>query len=87
LHDTLTARLRRLGFGVVAFFDRFTDLKTEKNGSFRANPLAKYHRFLFFETLFKVFCKFLYAKIRHVPPLYWRRHIRTSCLSLPVGFA
>jgi hypothetical protein len=33
-HDTLTfasARLRRLGFGVVAFFNRFTDLKAEKN--------------------------------------------------------
>ena len=46
---------------------RFTDLKTEKNGGFRADPLAKYHRFLFFGTLFKVFRKFLYAKIRHMP--------------------
>ena len=75
----LRARLRRLGFGVALF----TDLKTEKNGGFRADTLAKYHRFLFFEILFKDFRKILYAKIRHVPLLYWRCRILTSSF-LPI---
>ena len=45
------------------FFDRFTDFKTEKNGGFRADPLAKYHRFTFFRNLFKDFhfCTLKYA--------------------------
>ena len=76
--DYTSARLRRAVKVSSLFFDRFTDLKTEKNGGFRADPLAKYHRFLFFGTLFKDFRKILYAKIRHVPPLYWRCRILTS---------
>ena len=70
-HDTLAIWLydrapAARGQGVGAFFDRFTDLKTEKNGGFRANPLAKYHRLSFFRNLFKDFRKFLYNKMRHV---------------------
>jgi hypothetical protein len=63
----LRARLRRLGFGVVAFFDQIYRLKDRKNGGFRADPLAKYHRLSFFRKLFKDFRKILYAKMRHVP--------------------
>ena len=64
--DYTSARLRRAVKVSSDLPTRFTDLKTEKNGGFRADPLAKYHRFLFFETLFKDFRTFLYAKIHHV---------------------
>ena len=79
--DYTSARLRRLGFGVVAFFRPIYRLKDRKNGGFRADPLAKYHRFSFFGTLFKDFRKILYAKIRHVPPSYWRCRIHISRFS------
>ena len=46
--------------------DQIYRVKDRKNGGFCANPLAKYHRFLFFEILFKDFRTFLYDKIRHV---------------------
>ena len=46
---------------------RFTDLKTEKHGGFRADPLAKYRRLSFFGKLFEKFRTFLYTKIRHMP--------------------
>ena len=65
--DYTSARLRRAVKVSSLLPTRFTDLKTEKNGGFRADPLAKYHRFLFFGILFKDFRKILYAKIRHVP--------------------
>ena len=65
--DYTSARLRRAVKVSSLFSTRFTDLKTEKNGGFRADPLAKYHRFLFFGILFKDFRKILYAKMRHVP--------------------
>ena len=79
--DYTSARLRRAVKVSSLFFDRFTDLKTEKNGGFRADPLAKYHRFLFFGILFKHFRKILYAKIRHVQPSYWRCRIHISRFS------
>ena len=50
LYDYTSARLRRAVKVSALFFDRFTDLKTEKNGVFRADPLAKYHRFSFFDN-------------------------------------
>ena len=65
--DYTSARLRRAVKVSSLLPTRFTDLKTEKNGGFRANPLAKYHRLSFFRNLFKAFRKFLYAKMRHVP--------------------
>ena len=65
--DYTSARLRRAVKVSSLFFDRLTDLKTEKNGGFRANPLAKFRRLSFFRNLFKAFRKFLYAKMRHVP--------------------
>ena len=52
-HDTLTIWLYERAPAALKvlvsslFFDRFTDLKTEKNGGFRADPLAKYHVFFF----------------------------------------
>ena len=59
-HDTLTARLWRLGFGVVLFYLLTYRLKDRKNGGFRANPLAKCRRYSFFGVLFKLFRKFSY---------------------------
>ena len=57
--DYTSARLRRAVKVSSLLLTKFTDLKTEKNGGFRADPLAKYHRFPFFEILFKDFRTFL----------------------------
>jgi hypothetical protein len=42
-----SARLRRLGFGAVTFFDRFTDLKAEKTAVFTLIRLRNTTVFLF----------------------------------------
>ena len=57
--DYTSARLRRAVKVSALFYLLTYRLKDQKNGGFRANPLAKYHRFLFLEILFKVFLSFL----------------------------
>ena len=44
---------------------RFTDLKAEKNGGFRADPLAKYHRFSFFVRFSFYGCRLAIAVCRY----------------------
>ena len=74
------------GQGVVAFFDRLTDLKTENNGGFRADPLAKYHRFLFFEILFKDFSKFCTPKYALYPVVQALSHSQLSLYKPTLSF-
>ena len=47
------------------FSTRFTDLKTEKNGGFRADPLAKHHRFSFFVRFSFNGCRLTIAVCRY----------------------
>ena len=53
--DYTSARLRRLGFGVVAFFDRFTDLKAEKTAVFALIRLRNSAVYLFSATSLRIF--------------------------------
>ncbi len=48
--DYTSARLRRAAKVSSLLPTRFTDLKTEKNGGFRADPLAKTPPFSFFRN-------------------------------------
>ena len=85
--DYTSARLRRAVKVSSLLPTRFTDLKTEKNGGFRADPLAKYHRFLFFGILFKDFRTFLYAKMRHVPFVPALSHPQLSLYEPTLSFS